>query len=83
MKWGRYEALRTSRKNGNRQPQKEEVGGPSRMYQTWEVRDSQSSEGGTLDEMPSSGERELAESTSSGKTGHQVEGWVAMASQTL
>ncbi|KRY62225.1 hypothetical protein T4D_7626, partial [Trichinella pseudospiralis] len=30
--------------------------------------------GGTLDEMPNSGERELVESTSSRKTGHQVEG---------
>jgi hypothetical protein len=31
--------------------------------------------GETLDEMPSSGERELVESTSSRKTGHQTEGW--------
>jgi hypothetical protein len=39
------------------------------------VRDSQDSKGGTFDEMPYSGERELVESTSSRKTGHQVEGW--------
>jgi hypothetical protein len=38
------------------------------------VRDSQDSKGETLDEMPDSGERELVESTSSTKTGHQVEG---------
>jgi hypothetical protein len=30
---------------------------------------------GTLDKMPNSGGRELVESTSSRKTGHQVEGW--------
>jgi hypothetical protein len=39
------------------------------------VRDSQDSKGGTLDEMPYSGERELGESTSSEGTGHQVEGF--------
>jgi hypothetical protein len=39
------------------------------------VRESQGSKGGTLNEMPNSGERELVESTSSRKTGHQVEGW--------
>ena len=43
--------------------------------ETWEMRVSQDSKGGTLDEMPNSGERELVESTSSRKTGHQVEGW--------
>jgi hypothetical protein len=43
--------------------------------ETWEMRDSQHSKGGTLDEMPYSGERELVESTSSRKKGHQVEGW--------
>ena len=31
---------------------------------TWEVRDSRDSKGGTLDEMPYSGERELAVPTS-------------------
>ena len=39
------------------------------------LRDSQDSMRVTLDEMPNSGERELVESTSSRKTGHQVEGW--------
>ena len=38
------------------------------------MRDSQDSKGGTLDEMPNSGEREL-QSTSSRKAGHQAEGW--------
>jgi hypothetical protein len=37
--------------------------------ETWEVRDSQVSKGGTLDQIPSSGERELVEPTSSRKTG--------------
>jgi hypothetical protein len=37
------------------------------------VKDSQDSKGGTLDEMPYSGKRDLVESTSSRKTGHQVE----------
>jgi hypothetical protein len=45
------------------------------VRETWEVRDSQDSKGGTLDEIPNNGERELIESTSSRKTGHQVEGW--------
>ena len=40
--------------------------------ETWEVRDSQDSKGGTLDEMPNSRERELIEPTSSRKTGHQM-----------
>jgi hypothetical protein len=39
------------------------------------VRSSQVSKGGTLDEMPNSGERELVEFTSSRRIGHQVEGW--------
>jgi hypothetical protein len=41
--------------------------------ETWEVRDSQNSKGETLDEMRNSGEWELLVSTSSRKTGHQVE----------
>jgi hypothetical protein len=40
--------------------------------ETWEVRDSQDSQGGALDEMPASRERELTEPTSSRKTGHQM-----------
>jgi hypothetical protein len=43
--------------------------------ETLEVRDTQDSEGGPLDEMPNSKKRELVESTSSRRTGHQVEGW--------
>jgi hypothetical protein len=39
------------------------------------MRDSQDSKGGTLEEMPDIGEKELVESPSSRKTGHQVEGW--------
>jgi len=39
------------------------------------VRDAQDSQGETSDEMPYSRERELVESTSSRKTGNQVEGW--------
>ena len=42
---------------------------------TCEVRDSQDSKGGTLDEMPYSGERELVGSTSSKKTRDQVQRW--------
>jgi hypothetical protein len=38
----------------------------------WEVRDSQDSKGGTLDEKPNSREREPIEPTSYRKTGHQV-----------
>ena len=47
-------------------------GGILNVPETWEVRDSQDSKGGTLDEMPYSGERGLVESTSSRKTGYQV-----------
>jgi hypothetical protein len=39
--------------------------------ETWGMRDSQDSKGGTLDEMPDSRERELKEPTSGRKTGHQ------------
>ena len=42
------------------------------------MRASQDSKEGTLDEMPNSEERELAEFTSSRKTGNQVEEWVAI-----
>ena len=42
---------------------------------SWEVRDSQDSKGGTLDEVVYSGERDLVESTPWGGTEHQVEGW--------
>ena len=46
---------------------------PRLYHETWEVRDPKDSKGGTLEEMPYSGERELVESSSSGGTGHQVE----------
>ena len=42
------------------------------MLETWEVRDSQNSKGGTVDEMPDSWTREFVEPISSRKTGHQV-----------
>ena len=52
----RTEALRASRKNGNRQPQ--EVGGMAtfqNIQETWEGIDSQDSKGGISDEIPYSG----------------------------
>ena len=51
--------------------------------ETWEVRDSQESKGGTLDKMPYIGERELRELTSSRKTGHQVRDGVAIPQSKL
>ena len=51
--------------------------------ETLEVRDSQDSKGGTLDEMPDSRERELIEPTSSRKTGHQVRDGVAIPQSQL
>ena len=51
--------------------------------ETWEVRDSQDSKAGTLDEMPDSRERELIEPTSSRKTGHQVRDGVAIPQSHL
>jgi hypothetical protein len=61
--WGqgsgnRREALRASKKNGSRQPQ--ETGGEGTLWnvpEIWEVRNTYDSKGGTLDEMPNSGER--------------------------
>ena len=46
--------------------------------ETWEMRDSGDSKGGTLDEMLCSGERELVEPTSRGRIKHQVRGGVAI-----
>jgi hypothetical protein len=59
--WGeRTKALRDSRKNGNSQPQEVGGGGPlQNVTETWEVRNSQDSKGGTLDEIPDSRERNL------------------------
>ena len=45
---------------------------PQSAPETWEVRDSQDSKGGTFDEMPESRERELIEPISSRKTGHRI-----------
>jgi hypothetical protein len=62
--------------NGNMQPLG--VGGRYGLWnvpETREVRNSQDSKGGTLDEMPNSRERKRLESTSSRKTGHQVKEW--------
>jgi hypothetical protein len=52
---------------GNLQ-RKEVVGTVQNAQETWEVRDSQDSKGGTLDVMPDNRERELIELTSSRKT---------------
>ena len=38
------------------------------MHETWEVKDFQGSNGGNLDEMPNSSERELIEPTFSRET---------------
>lgn len=54
------------------------MGGGVTLYkvpETSEVRESQDSKKGTLDEMPNIRERELVESTSSRKSKHLVEGW--------
>jgi hypothetical protein len=55
--------------NENKQPQ--EIGGSGTLQnapETCEVRDSQESKEGTLDEMPNCRERELIEPTSNRKT---------------
>jgi hypothetical protein len=76
--WGtRTEALRASRNNGNKQSLKVGWGGGRIFRCTRDLgceRDSQDSIGEILYEMPYSGETELVDSTSSRKTGHQVEG---------
>jgi hypothetical protein len=80
----RTEALRARRKNGNRQPR--EAGGRETLQnvpETREMRDTQDSKGGTLDEMPYSGERELVEPTSNRKAGHQVRDGVAIPQSKL
>ena len=51
--------------------------------ETWEVRDSQDSKGGTLDKMPDSSEKEIIEPTSSRKTGHQLRDGVAIPQSQL
>jgi hypothetical protein len=55
-----------------------------RVLETWEVRDSQNSKGGTLNEMPNSGEREIVEPIYNRKSRHQVRNGVAIPqSKTL
>ena len=52
--------------------------------ENWEMRDSQDSKEGTLDEMLNSRKRELIEPTSSRKIGHQVRDGIAIPqSKTL
>ena len=53
------------------------------VLEIWDVRDSQSSKRGTLNEMPYIAERELVEPTSSRKTGHQVRDRVAIPQSKL
>ena len=71
--------------SGNMQPWEEGGGVPSRKIpKTWDVRDSQDSKGGTLDEMPHSGEKELVEPTSSKRQGIKwKDGVVISQSKTL
>jgi hypothetical protein len=79
--------LRDSSKNANRQPLEVRDWGGGNLHNvpdTWEVTDSQVSNGGTLDEMPYSGERQLLNPTFSRKTGHQVrDGFTIPQSKTL
>jgi hypothetical protein len=74
------EALRASRKNGNRK-----LGWAmlQNAPETWEVRDSQNLKGETLDKMFSSRYRELLKPTSSRKTGHQVRDGVVIPESHL
>jgi hypothetical protein len=74
---------RPAEKNVNRKPQEIRGWGnpppqPQNAPETWKVRDSQDSWGGTFDEMPDNRETELIEPTSSRKTDHQVRDEVAI-----
>ena len=63
---------------------RKEVGGTlQNVPETWEMRDSQDSKRGTLDEVPYFGERELVEPTSSRKTEHQVRDGVVIPQSKL
>jgi hypothetical protein len=57
------------------------MGDPLDWPEIGEVRDSQNSKRGNLDEMPYTGERELVDLISSRKTGHQVRDGVAIPHQ--
>jgi hypothetical protein len=58
-------------------------GTPQNVSETWELRDSQDSKGGAIDEMSDSRERELTELTSSRKTEHYVRDGVAIPQSHL
>jgi hypothetical protein len=58
-------------------------GTPQNAPETLKVRDSQDSQGGTIDKMPNIRERELIDPTSSRKTGHSVRDWVAIPQSQL
>jgi hypothetical protein len=63
---------------------RKEVGGTlQNVPETWEMRDSQDSKRGTLDEVPYFGESQLVEPTSSRKTEHQVRDGVAIPQSKL
>ena len=51
--------------------------------ETWEVRDSQDSKGGTLEEMPDSREWEIIETTSCRRIVHQMRDRVAIPQSLL
>jgi hypothetical protein len=72
--WNRREDLKASKMNANMHLQGVGVGWTLKKEpEVWEVRDSLDSKGGTIDEIRNSGERELVDSSSSTKKGHQVE----------
>ena len=80
----RTKVLKASRKNENSQLW--EVGGGGTLQnvpEAWEVRDSQDSKGGILDEISYSEERELVEPTSSRMTGNQMRYGVAIPQPEL
>ena len=75
MDEGKDKSPVVQQKNVNRQPQKIGGWGPHHHQnapETWEVRDSQDSKGGTIDETPNSKEREHIEPIYSRKTGLQM-----------
>jgi len=83
--WGiKTEGLRASRKNGNRQP-KEDWGWKDPTECTRDLGGEKLSglKEGILDEMSYSMEKELVESTSSRKTGHQMRDGVAILHQNF
>ena len=75
-------SLWASRMNGNMLPW-----GLGRILyhipETWEVKYSQDSKGGTLDELPNNGKMELVESTSSRRQGIKCRDRIAIHNQKL